>query len=151
MSGRKLERTLVLIKPDGIEKKLIGEVIKRIEEQGLFIGEIEMLKVKPSVCIKLYKNACKRIPGLDKAIIEYLTRRRIIAFIVEGEDAVAKVSKIRGDSDPSKSPPGSVRREFAGENKFEDFSKSKKIVENIMHSSSTKEEAEEEISLFFNV
>ena len=78
-----------------------------------------------------------------------MTKEPSILMIIEGEDAIKKMRKVRGLSDPSKSPIGSVRRDFAGDQDMEDLTRNGKVTKNIMHSSGNREEVEFEIKLLF--
>jgi nucleoside-diphosphate kinase len=144
-----MEKTVVMIKPDGIQKKLVGEIIKKIESENLMITQLNIIKLTEKQVSKLYKESLKKFPQIKKEIIEYMTKEPSILMIIEGEGAIQKMRKIRGLSDPSKSPIGSVRRDFAGDQNMEELTKNGKVTKNIMHASGSKEEAEFEIKLFF--
>jgi len=144
-----MEKTLVMIKPDGIKKKLVGEVIKRIENENLIIVQIIIKKLTKEQISELYKDSLNRFPQIKKEVIKYMTEEPSILMIIEGENAIQKTRKIRGLSDPSKSPIGSVRRDFAGDQNMEELTKKGKVTKNIMHASGTKEEADFEIKLLF--
>jgi nucleoside-diphosphate kinase len=144
-----MEKTVVMIKPDGIQKKLVGEIIKRIEGEKLDIVDIKIAKLTENQISELYKESLKKFPQIKKRIIEYMIEGPSILMIVEGKDAIQKVRNIRGLSDPSKSHIGSVRRDFAGDQNMEELTKKGKATRNIMHASGSKEEAEEELKLFF--
>jgi len=143
-----MERTFVMIKPDGIQKRLVGEVIKRIEDKKLRIARIKTLSLTKKQIAILYKDSFKKFPQVKKAIIEYMTSGPAIAFTAEGENAIEKARSIRGLSDPSKSPVGTIRRDFAGNQKMMELTGKGKATKNIMHASGSKEEAEFEINLF---
>ena len=143
-----MEQTFIMIKPDGVKKHLVGEVIKRIEDKNLRISEIKtVLPTKKQIAI-IYKDSFKKFPQVKKAVIGYMTSKPSIAFIAEGKNAIKKVRDIRGLSDPSKSPIGSIRKDFAGHQKMSDLTKKGKATRNIMHASGSKKEAEFEIKLF---
>ena len=144
-----MEKTAVIIKPDGIQKKLIGEVINRIENEGLMISNLNIVKLTEKQVSELYKESLKKFPQIKKEVIEYMTQEPSILMIIEGENAIQKRIKIRGLSDPSKSPIGSVRRDFAGDQNMEELTKNGKVTKNVMHASGNKEEVEFETKLFF--
>jgi len=144
-----MEKTVVMIKPDGIQKKLIGEIIKRIESENLMITQLNIVKLTEEQVSELYRDSLKKFPQIKKEIIGYMTKEPSILMIIEGEDAIQKMRKLRGLSDPSRSPVGSVRRDFAGDQNMEELTKNGKVTKNIMHASGSKEEAEFEIKLFF--
>jgi nucleoside-diphosphate kinase len=144
-----MEKTVVMIKPDGIQKRLVGETIKRIENEGLMISSLNIIKLTEEQVSELYKESLKKFPQIKKEIIDYMTKEPSILMIIEGENAIQKMRKIRGLSNPSKSPVGSVRRDFAGDQDMEELTKNGKVTKNIMHASGSKEEVEFEIKLFF--
>ncbi len=139
----------MIIKPDGVQKRLIGEVIKRVEKEELNIINMKIIKLTAKQVFELYKESLIRFPQIKKEIIKYMTEEPSILMIIEGEDAIKKVRNIRGLSNPSKSPIGSVRRDFAGDQNMEELTKNGKVTKNVMHSSGDKKEVEEEIKLFF--
>lgn len=144
-----MEKTAVIIKPDGIQKKLIGEIIKRIEKEELIIIDLNIIKLTEKQVSMLYQESLKRFPQIKTEIINYMTNSPSILMIIEGEKAIEKMRKIRGLSDPSKSPVGSVRKDYAGDQNMEELTKNGKVTKNIMHASGNKEEAEFEIKLLF--
>lgn len=145
-----MEQTLVMIKPDGIKKGLIGEIIKRIEAKKLRIKDIQIKKLSKKQVLELYKDSLAKFPQIRKGVIEYTTRVPLVVFLAEGKDAIKKVRKIRGLSDPSKSPVGSIRRDYAGSHKMDELTKKGKVTENIMHSSGNTREVKFEIRLLLN-
>ncbi len=144
-----MEKTIVIIKPDGIQKKLIGEIIKRIEKEELDILNVKITDLTENQVLELYKESLNKFPQIKREIIEYMTESPSILMILQGEDAIKKGRSIRGLSDPSKSPIGSVRRDFAGDQNMEELTKNGKVTKNVMHTSGSKEEVEFETKLFF--
>ena len=144
-----MEKTIVIIKPDGIQKKLIGEIIKRIEKEGLSIINIKIENLTKNQISKLYKESLSKFPQIRKEIIEYMTKKPSILIMLQGKDAIKGGRKIRGLSNPSKSPIGSIRRDFAGNQNMEELTKNGKVTKNVMHVSGNKEEVELETKLFF--
>ncbi|MBA7599197.1 Nucleoside diphosphate kinase [subsurface metagenome] len=144
-----MEKTVVMVKPDGIQRKLVGEIIKRIESERLDIVNIKVAKLTEDQVSEFYKESLKKFPQIKKRIIDYMIEGPSILMIVEGEDAIQKVRNIRGLSDPSKSPVGSIRKDFAGDQNMEELTKKGEATKNIMHASGSKEEVEEELKLFF--
>jgi nucleoside-diphosphate kinase len=142
-------KTVMMIKPDGIQKRLVGEVIKRIENEELDIVDIKIFCLSEEQVTKLYNESLEKFPQIKKEVVDYMTESPSILMIIEGEDAIMKVRSIRGLSDPSKSPMGSVRRDFAGDQNMEELTKNGKVTKNVMHASGNKEEVEFEIKLFF--
>jgi len=144
-----MEKTVTMIKPDGIQRRLIGEIIKRIEKENLDIININIMKLTENQVSQIYKNSLNKFPQIRKEIIEYMTGSPSVVMIIEGEEAIKKVRNIRGLSNPSKSSIGSVRRDFAGDQNMEELTKNGKVTKNVMHSSGNKEEVAFEIKLFF--
>ena len=131
------ERTLVLVKPDGVERGLIGEVISRIERKGLRLASLELKTVERSVAEQHYAEHSER-PFFGE-LIEFITSGPVAAMVVEGPRAVAAFRQIAGGTDPvEKAVPGSVRGDLALE-----------TGSNIVHGSDSPESAEREIKLWF--
>lgn len=131
-----MERTLVLIKPDAIERKLMGEIISVYEKNNLDIINIKM--VKPSVEIahkQYYEHADK--PFFNE-LVNYIIRGYVCALIIQGDNIIEKVRKINGATDPINAEPKTIRKMFA-------LSKQ----ENSVHGSDSKESAEREIKIWF--
>lgn len=131
-----MERTLVLIKPDAMERKLMGEIITIYENKGLHISFMKI--IKPS--IETAKN--HYIEHKDKPffnnLVSYITRGEVCALIIEGDKVITLVRKINGATDPLDADMGTIRGRFA-------ISKS----ENTVHSSDSAESAEREIKIWF--
>ncbi len=132
-----MERTLVLIKPDAVERKLMGEIIRIYEKKGLNITALKL--IKPSVNLAEQHYFEHRDKTFFKELINFITRSQVCAMIIEGNDVIETVRKINGATDPLKAEEGTIRRQFA-------TSKS----ENSVHSSDSKESAEREIKIWFS-
>lgn len=141
-----IERSLVIIKPDGVERGLVGEVIKRFENAGLKILGMKMVWVDKKFAEEHYK-AHKSKPFF-KELIEFITEGPVVAFVVEGVHAVANVRRLVGSTSPHEAPPGTIRGDFAHIS-MEYASKKGLGGKNIIHASGTKKEADEEIKLWF--
>ncbi|BAH06561.1 nucleoside-diphosphate kinase [Clostridium kluyveri] len=132
-----MERTLVLIKPDAMERKLMGEIISVYEKKGLHITALKI--VKPTIDIaKKHYNEHKGKPFFQE-LINFITRGEICALIIESDNAVEIVRKINGATDPQDADAGTIRGRFA-------LSKS----ENAVHSSDSVESAAREIAIWFS-
>jgi len=131
-----LERTLVLIKPDAMQRGLAGEVISRLERRGLKIAAIRLMKVSTSLAKKHYAEHEGKpfFPGL----VEYITSSPIIAAVFEGKSAIKAVRQTFGATDPIEAAPGSVRADFGLEKG-----------RNLTHASDSPASAKREIALFF--
>lgn len=141
-----IERTLVLLKPDCVQRLLSGRVISRFEDAGLKMVGMRMMWVDPEFSKKHYSAHVKKdfYPGLEK----YITEGPIIAMALEGLHAVETVRKIVGGTEPRKAQPGTIRGDFA-HHSYEYSDAKGKSVKNLIHASGTVEEAKKEVSLFF--
>lgn len=131
------ERTLVLVKPDGVARGLVGEVLARIERKGLRIVALELKAVSTEVAGRHYaEHAEKPFYG---SLIEFITSGSVVAAVVEGPRAIAAFRQLAGGTDPvEKAAPGSIRGDFALETQ-----------ENLVHGSDSPESAAREIALWF--
>jgi nucleoside-diphosphate kinase len=131
------ERTLVLIKPDGVERRLIGEVISRIEQKGLNIAALELRRVSEELASEHYaEHEGKPFFG---SLLEFITSGPVVAAIVEGPRAVAAFRQLAGGTDPvDKATPGTIRGDFGLETQF-----------NLVHGSDSVDSAQREIALWF--
>ncbi len=132
------ERTFVLVKPDGVQRAFIGEVIRRFERRGLKIVGLKMVQVKRSLAEEYYAEHRGKpfYPGL----MDYITSGPSVAMVVEGKDAVAIVRSMMGATDPSKAQPGTIRGDLSVD-----------ISRNILHGSDSPKSAAREVSLFFGL
>lgn len=132
-----MERTLVLVKPDGVKRGLIGEIISRFERKGFNIVNMKMLRMTKELAADHYAEHKGR-PYYDR-LIEYITSGPVVAMILEGEDAVNIVRMMIGKTSPSESLPGTIRGDF-----------SLNITINVVHASDSLENAEREMKRFFS-
>jgi len=131
-----LERTLSIVKPDGVQKNLIGEVYRRFEQAGLRIVASRMRHLTPREAEGFYAVHSARPFFAD--LCKYMTSGPVVVQVLEGEDAVAKHRDIMGATDPKKAAPGTIRADLAAS-----------IEENVVHGSDSAENAAREISYFF--
>ncbi|MEV6771725.1 nucleoside-diphosphate kinase [Nocardia sp. NPDC051030] len=131
------EQTLVLIKPDGVARGLVGEIITRIERKGLKIAALKLVDVSEDLAGQHYaEHAEKPFFG---SLIEFITSGPVVAAVLEGPRAIAAFRQIAGGTDPvEKAVPGSIRGDYALETQF-----------NLVHGSDAPESAKREISLWF--
>ncbi|MDE0043192.1 MAG: nucleoside-diphosphate kinase [Candidatus Poribacteria bacterium] len=131
------ERTLVLIKPDGVQRGLIGEIITRFERKGLKLVGLKLLTLPKDKAEKLYS------PHFGKFFYDYLvqfmTSNPIVALAVEGNNAIELVRVINGATKPMESAPGSIRGDFSID-----------ITHNVVHASDSPENAERELRILFD-
>jgi len=144
----KYERTLTIIKPDAVEKKLVGEIIKRLEKQEIKPVAIKMAKINNIQAKLFYKHLKNKIPeSVFNSIISYMTSNRVVLIVWQGKGVVKKVRKLCGPTNPKKARKYNIRA-LSKEDMEKKF-KMGKAVKNIIHSSATIEEARKEISFFF--
>ena len=145
-----IERTLVLIKPDGVKRCLSGEIISRFEKIGLKIIGMKMAWIDKNFAKKHYGEDIAEKHGVKvrERLLDYITEGPVIAIVLEGVDIVNVVRKIVGSTYPNESLPGTIRGDFAHISKI--YANTKEIhVKNLIHASGTKDEAKTEISLWF--
>ena len=132
-----MERTLVLVKPDGVQRGLIGTVIKRFEDKGLQIAGLKLMHVTEDLAREHYKEHVGK-PFFD-GLLNFITSSPVAAIAVDGEGAIAIVRNMMGETNPAKAAPGTIRGDFGV-----DFGL------NIVHGSDGLESAERELALFFD-
>lgn len=132
-----MQQTLVLLKPDALERGLVGEIISRLEGRGLKIVAMKMIWVDEALAKRHY--AVHEGKPFFEGLVEFITSSPIITAVFEGEDAVAVVRNAMGDTDPARAAPGTIRGDLAQD-----------IGRNLVHGSDSEETAEEEIKLFFS-
>jgi len=132
-----LERTLSIVKPDGVSKHLIGEVISRFEKEGLRVIALKMVKLSKTEAEGFY--AVHRERPFFPSLTEFMSSGPCVAMVLQGENAISRVREIMGATDPEKAAKGTIRRDFASN-----------IERNIVHGSDSPESASFEICYFFN-
>lgn len=131
------ERTLVLIKPDGVQRQLVGEIIGRIERKGLSLTALELRAVSHDLAAQHYAEHEGK-PFFD-SLLEFITSGPVVAAIVEGPRAIAAFRQLAGGTDPvEKAIPGTIRGDFGLETQL-----------NLVHGSDSPESAKREIALWF--
>jgi nucleoside-diphosphate kinase len=130
------ERTLILVKPDGVRRNLVGEVISRIERKGLRLIAVDLRTIDKSTAETHYAehNGKPFFSGL----VEFITGGPLVAIVAEGERAIESFRALAGATDPVKALPGTIRGDFALE-----------VGENIVHGSDSPDSAAREIKIFF--
>lgn len=147
-----IQRTLVLIKPDGVQRGLVGETIKRFENKGLKIIGLKMVCIDKEFAAKHYTEdiAKRRGEKVRRMLLDYITEGPIIAMVLEGVDVINVVRIITGETEPSKAMPGTIRGDFTHHSIH--YADGKEIsVKNMIHASANPEEAEKEILLWFSI
>lgn len=131
------EKTLILIKPDGVERGLIGEILHRIERKGLAFSTLKLVQPTAEIARKHYDEHKDR--PFFPSLIEFLTSGPVVAAIVTGERAIEAFRQIAGETDPvSKATPGTIRGDFALVTQ-----------RNLVHGSDSSESAAREIAIWF--
>ena len=132
-----LERTLSIVKPDGVSRNLIGEVYRRFEKAGLSIIASRMIHLSQREAEGFY--AVHRERPFFKDLVKYMTSGPVVVQVLEGENAIAKNREIMGATDPKKAAAGTIRADLA-----------KSIEQNVVHGSDAPDTAAREISFFFS-
>ena len=130
------EQTLVLIKPDGVQRGLIGEIIARYEHKGLKIVGMKLQQLPLATAEALY--AVHQGKSFYDLLIEFMTSAPIVALAIEGQDAIDLVRIINGETNPKKSQPGSIRGDFSID-----------ITHNVVHASDSPRNAQRELEIVF--
>ncbi len=130
------ERTFVLVKPDGVQRSLVGEILRRFEEKGLKVVAARLLRVSEELARAYYAEHEGKpfFPGL----VTYVTSGPAFAVVLEGEGAVSVARRLIGPTEPREAEPGTIRGDFGMD-----------ISRNLIHGADSLESAEREIGLFF--
>ena len=135
-----MERTLVLIKPDGVRRNLVGEVIARIERKGYSVANIRLLQADRALLERHYAEHVGK--PFYEPLVEFMMSGPIVALIAEGNRVIEGFRSLAGATDPTVAAPGTIRGDLARD-------QGTKVVQNIVHGSDSVESAEREIALFF--
>jgi nucleoside-diphosphate kinase len=131
-----LERTLILVKPDGVERGLAGEILARFERRGFTMRAAKLVRVTDDLAGRHYAEHAEK--PFFAELVEFITSGRTLALVLEGEGAIATARTTIGATDPAQSAPGSIRGDLA-----------LSMPNNLVHGSDSAESAEREISLWF--
>ncbi|WP_088361980.1 nucleoside-diphosphate kinase [Bacillus cereus] len=131
-----MEQTFIMIKPDGVERKLIGEIVQRFEQKNFKLVEAKLMEVSPELAEKHYEEH-KEKPFFGE-LVDFITSGPVFAMIWEGENAVAVSRMMLGKTNPLESQPGTIRGDF-----------SNSVGNNVVHGSDSLKSAKREISLWF--
>jgi nucleoside-diphosphate kinase len=132
-----MERSLVLIKPDAIQRGLAGEIISRLEKKGLKIVAMKMLHMDKTLAQRHY--AIHKGKAFFEDLVNFITSSPLIAIVFQGKNAVEVIRQMMGETDPAKAQPGTIRGDFGTD-----------IGHNLVHGSDSLENASKEINLFFS-
>jgi nucleoside-diphosphate kinase len=131
-----MERTFVMVKPDGFRRGLVGEILARFERKGFRIVGLKALRLSQELAERHYAE--HREKPFFPSLVGFITSGPVVAMVLEGPNAVAEVRKMMGATHPKDAPPGTIRGDYATT-----------IDENVIHGSATLEDAQREIALFF--
>ena len=146
-----IEQTLVVIKPDGVQRGLVGEILQRFEKAGLKIVAMRMRWVDETHAKKHYTEdlAKRRGQHVRDLMVDFLRSGPVVAFVVEGVDAIENVRKMIGSTEPKTAQPGTIRGDYAHV-AFRHADAQKKAVGNLIHASGDTNDARNEILVWFN-
>jgi nucleoside-diphosphate kinase len=131
-----MEQTLVLVKGDGVRRRLIGEIVSRIENRGLDIREMQLMEVGRELAEEHYAE--HREKPFFGELVEFITTSPVVAMRVEGEEAIQAVRRLMGATNPAEAAPGTIRGDLA-----------LSMPDNLVHGSDSPESAKRELKLFF--
>ena len=129
-------KTFFMIKPDGVQRNLVGEIISRVEAKGFSITKIKMMTISKELAEQHYGE--HKDKSFFNDLVSFITSGPVVAMQVEGENVVLQIRNLMGAINPSESTPGSIRGDLATE-----------LDKNVVHGSDSDESAERELSLFF--
>ncbi|ADG81094.1 nucleoside-diphosphate kinase [Thermincola potens] len=131
-----MERTYVMIKPDGVQRNLIGEIITRFERKGLKIVGLKMLQMDRAMAEKHYAEHTGK--PFFEGLVSYITSGPVVAMVLEGKDVVATARAMNGATNPANAGPGTIRGDYAIE-----------VGRNVIHASDSIDSANREIAIYF--
>lgn len=132
-----IQKSFVMMKPDAVQRRLMGKILSRFEEKGLQIVAVKLMQINEDLAKTHYgEHADKPFFG---SLIEYITSSPSLAMVIEGEEAISTIRKLVGATNPLEADLGTIRGDFAMD-----------IGRNIIHASDSPDSAEREINLFFN-
>jgi nucleoside-diphosphate kinase len=134
------EKTLILVKPDGVRRQLIGEVINRVEAKGYLITSLRMMQADRALLERHYEEH-KGKPFFEP-LVEFMMSGPIVAMVAEGNRVIEGFRSLAGVTDPTLAAPGTIRGDLARD-------QGTKVVQNIVHGSDSPESAAREIEIFF--
>lgn len=131
-----MEQTLVLVKGDGVQRRLIGEILRRIENKGLDIREMQLIDVSPELAEEHYEE--HRDKPFFRELVEFITATPVVAMRIEGEGAIQVMRRLMGATNPAEAAPGTIRGDLA-----------LSLPDNLVHGSDSPESSARELKLFF--
>ncbi|MBU1022714.1 nucleoside-diphosphate kinase [bacterium] len=131
-----MERTFMMIKPDGVQRGFIGQIFTRIESRGMKIIGMKIISVSLEQAQEHYKEHVGK--DFYQPLLDYITSGPVVAMVIEGRDCVAQIRKIAGKTDPKDATPGTIRYDFGQSIRF-----------NVVHAADSDKSAEREIGIYF--
>ena len=131
-----MERTLVIIKPDGVQRGLVGPILTRLERRGLRLAAMKLMQITPELAARHYH--IHQGKPFYEGLVEFITSGPVVVAVIEGQDAINTVRKTMGATNPAQADPGTIRADYGIE-----------IGRNLVHGSDGAETAAYEIPLFF--
>ncbi len=131
-----MEQTLILIKGDGVRRRLIGEIVRRIEAKGLDIRTMQLMDVSQELAEEHYAE--HREKPFFEELVEFITSIPVVAMRIEGDGAIAVMRRLMGSTNPAEAAPGTIRGDLA-----------LSLPDNLVHGSDSPESAQRELKLFF--
>ena len=131
-----MERTLVIIKPDGVQRGLVGPILTRLERRGLRLAAMKLIQITPELAARHYQ--IHQGKPFYEGLIDFITSGPVVVAVIEGQDAINTVRKTMGATNPAQAEPGTIRADYALE-----------IGRNLVHGSDGGDTAAYEIPLFF--
>lgn len=132
-----MERSLVLLKPDTVQRGLIGELIGRLEDKGLKVAGMKLMEVDEDLAKEHYKEHVEKDFFSD--LFDFITSGPIVTMVVEGDQAISVIRKMMGATNPFEADPGTIRGDYGLD-----------LTKNLVHGSDSPESADREIDLFFS-
>lgn len=132
-----MERTLSIIKPDGVRRRIIGEIMRRLEERGLRIAAAKIMRLSREEAAGFY--VVHRERPFFSSLVEFMSSGPVLVMVLEGEGAIQKNREVMGATDPAKADPGTIRRDYGTD-----------VEKNAVHGSDSPETASWEIGYFFS-
>ncbi|MFB1050493.1 nucleoside-diphosphate kinase [Paraliobacillus sp. JSM ZJ581] len=133
-----MEQTFIMIKPDGVKKGIIGQVISRFEAKGYQLVRASVITISPELAEKHYEAHKRR--DFFNDLVSFITSGSVVPMVWQGENIIEESRNLIGATDPKKADPGTIRADFGAS-----------IRSNVIHGSDSKENALREIGLFFNI
>lgn len=145
-----IERTLVLIKPDGVQRCIVGKILQRFEDAGLKIVGMKMKYVDKTFAAKHYTEdiAIRRGEHVRELLLDFLSSGPVVALVLEGVNAIENVRKMVGETQPLKAAPGTIRGDFTHVS-YAYADEKKLAIKNVIHASADEKDAKAEVSLWF--